>query len=248
MRRKLVGLGAAVCQSVKKVGYASRTLTFTEKGYAQIEKELLSIVFACTRFDQILVGNNKIIVKTDHRPLIDTFKKPLLKASKRLQLMLIILRRYRLEVNFVKGNDNVVADTLSMAPISVTKNREHYDHEIYEIIKEEMLRNEIEKIDMKENLNVSTENTRDTSLQQLINYIRYGWPKHYTDVVEPCKIYYKYKDELAIQDNIIYSHDRILIPFDFRQDMINRVHVAHSGIKGTINVDSHCLDLECQHK
>ncbi|KMQ86690.1 gap-pol polyprotein [Lasius niger] len=36
------------------VGYASRTLTQTERNYAQIEKEMLAIVFGCTRFDQVI--------------------------------------------------------------------------------------------------------------------------------------------------------------------------------------------------
>lgn len=48
------GLGVAIFQKDGVVGYASRTLTNTEKNYAQIEKELLAILFACVRFDQLL--------------------------------------------------------------------------------------------------------------------------------------------------------------------------------------------------
>lgn len=110
------GLGVAVYQSKGVVGYASRTLTKTERGYAQIEKELLAIVFACTRFDQLIVGNPKVIVKTDHKPLLNIFAKPLLTAPKRLQHMLLALQRYNLTIQFVKGKDNVVADAISRAP------------------------------------------------------------------------------------------------------------------------------------
>ena len=38
------GLGAVIMQEGKPVGFSSRALTNTEKNYAQIEKELLSIV------------------------------------------------------------------------------------------------------------------------------------------------------------------------------------------------------------
>lgn len=88
------------------IGYASRTLTPTERNYAQIEKELLAILFACMRFDQLIVGNPNTVIKTDHKPLISLFQKPLLSATRRLQHMLLNLQRYRLSLEFVTGKDN----------------------------------------------------------------------------------------------------------------------------------------------
>ena len=41
------GLGACLVQRGKPVGYASCSLSPTERNYVQIEKELLAIVFAC---------------------------------------------------------------------------------------------------------------------------------------------------------------------------------------------------------
>jgi hypothetical protein len=50
------GLGAALLQDGQPVAFASRTLTPTERGYAQIEKECLAIVFSCDRFNQYIYG------------------------------------------------------------------------------------------------------------------------------------------------------------------------------------------------
>ena len=48
------GLGAALLQGGQPVSFASRALTETEQQYAQIEKELLAVVFALHRFDQYI--------------------------------------------------------------------------------------------------------------------------------------------------------------------------------------------------
>ncbi|KAL7832506.1 hypothetical protein SRHO_G00295240 [Serrasalmus rhombeus] len=62
------GLGAACMQNGRPVAFASRVLTDTETRYAQIEKELLAVVFACTKFRDYIYGK-PTIVETDHQPL-----------------------------------------------------------------------------------------------------------------------------------------------------------------------------------
>ena len=61
-----------------------RPIAFTFKAmnmccYAQIEKELLAVVFACKRFHQYVFGK-PIIIVSDHKPLDSIFRKPLLQA------------------------------------------------------------------------------------------------------------------------------------------------------------------------
>lgn len=56
------GLGSCLLQKGHPMIYASRSLTNAEQNYAQIEKELLAIVFACEQFHQFVYGND-ILVK-----------------------------------------------------------------------------------------------------------------------------------------------------------------------------------------
>lgn len=62
------GLGAALMQKGQPIAYASRALTETEKGYAQIEKELLAVLFGTERFHQFTYGR-PVEVQSDHKPL-----------------------------------------------------------------------------------------------------------------------------------------------------------------------------------
>ena len=63
------GLGATLMQNGQPVAYASRALTPAKTNYAQIEKELLAIVYACDHFDAYIHGRDAVHVKTDHKPL-----------------------------------------------------------------------------------------------------------------------------------------------------------------------------------
>ena len=84
------GLGACLLQKGKPIAYASRSLSPPECNYAQIEKELLAIVFACSKFHQYIYGFHTK-VQSDHKPLESIMLKALHKVSPRLQRMLLKL-------------------------------------------------------------------------------------------------------------------------------------------------------------
>ena len=111
------GLGAALLQEGQPMAFASRTLTPTERGYAQIEKECLATVFACDRFSQYIFGRESVSVQSDHRPLETIFSKSLTAVPKRLQGMLLRLQKFNLKVGYQKGAEMFLADTLSRAPL-----------------------------------------------------------------------------------------------------------------------------------
>lgn len=233
------GLGVAVFQSDGVIGYASRTLTATERNYAQIEKELLAILFACVRFDQLIVGNPRTIVKTDHKPLIAVFRKPLLSAPRRLQHMLLSLQRYNLELQFVTGKDNVVADAISRAPFDGNYPEDRFDkRNIYHIF------SEIAGMNMSGYLSITDERLNDIiaetavdpSMQLIIGYINEGWPNSVDKVPDSVKLYFKYRNELSTQDGIVFRTDRIVVPHSLRKKLTENVHLSHNGIEATLKL------------
>ena len=79
-------LGAVLTQEGKPIHYASRALSKAERNYAQLEKELLAIVFACERFDQYVYGRS-VTVESDHKPLEQIATIPFQEIPRRLQRM-----------------------------------------------------------------------------------------------------------------------------------------------------------------
>ena len=119
------GLGAVLFQDGKPLGYASRALSATECEYAQIEKECLAIVFSLERFHQYTFGR-KTIIHSDHKSLEMIVRKPLHKAPKRLQGMILRVIQYDIEVVYKKDKEMYIADSLSRAYLP--EDIHHRDH------------------------------------------------------------------------------------------------------------------------
>ena len=62
------GLGAALLQNNKPVAFVSKSLTLAEQRYANIEHEMLAVVFGCQRFHTHVYGR-PFTIETDHKPL-----------------------------------------------------------------------------------------------------------------------------------------------------------------------------------
>ena len=106
------GLGAALLQDKKPIAFASKALTDTESRYANIEGELLAVVYGCERFHTYLYGRS-FIAESDHKPLKAIQLKNLMSAPPRLQRMLLRLQPYDVTIKYRPGKQVLVADALS---------------------------------------------------------------------------------------------------------------------------------------
>jgi hypothetical protein len=102
------GIGAVLEQlqeddNWKPVYFCSKSLSPTERGYAQIEKEALAITWACERLEQYLLGA-KFIVQTDHKPLTVILKtREVNKLTNRLQRFRMRLLKFNFDICYVPG-------------------------------------------------------------------------------------------------------------------------------------------------
>ena len=109
-------LDAVLFQDERPIAYASRMLTDAQTRYAQVEKEMLAISFGLTRFHHYTYGRDVHVI-TDHKPLESIVKKPLSRAPKRLQNLLLKVQYYTYDLQYRDGKSIPVADALSRAPL-----------------------------------------------------------------------------------------------------------------------------------
>jgi RNase H-like domain found in reverse transcriptase/Reverse transcriptase (RNA-dependent DNA polymerase)/Integrase zinc binding domain len=238
------GLGAALLQRGQPVAFASRALTQTEKQYAQIEKECLAIVFGCERFDSYIRGRERITIESDHKPLETIFKKSLLQAPKRLQRMLLRLQRYNITVTYKKGVEMYLADTLSRAFPPEGLDEQILDQEVYGVreSRETQFSKELAAINQASNIGVSDKTIQmirdntltDEALQDLSRFIQAGWPDTKEEVTETVKEYWQYRDELGIQNGVLFKGTKVIVPQKMKPDMLTKIHAAHSGIEASL--------------
>ena len=117
------GLGAVLLQKqdsgeLQPVAFISRSMTPTEKRYAQIEKEALAFTWACERLSDYLVGL-QFHIQTDHKPLVPLFStKHLEELPLRVQRFRMRMMRFLFTISHVPGKDLKIADILSRAPVA----------------------------------------------------------------------------------------------------------------------------------
>lgn len=221
------GIGACILQRGRPVAYASKSLSATQKGYAQIEKETLAIVFGCQRFHQYLYGR-PFVVESDHKPLESIFQKPLNKSPLRLQRLRITLQNYDFCVRFKRGALLYIPDTLSRAS---------YNDRNFDIIE-----NDIEaQIGLISKGDISPEKLKkliqetdnDEVMQLLKTQIRAGWPESRSEIQDDLKIFWNVREELTIINGVVVKGCQLVIPKSMRADIMEKLHYNHLGIEKT---------------
>ncbi|XP_003729725.2 uncharacterized protein K02A2.6-like [Strongylocentrotus purpuratus] len=218
------GLGAVMLQDGQPIAYASRMLSDPETRYSVIEKEMLAIVFALEKWNQFTFGR-KTTVYSDHKPLECIVKKALDKAPKRLQGMLLRAMAYDVEVKYLQGKDNILADALSRASLPYESGQ--HDLEVVNAVK--LLSLPDDKI-----AEIKRQTTQDPTLSQLKDTILDGWPDNKTKLPLSLTPYFSFRDELSVTDDLIFKGERLVIPKQMRRQIKEELHIGHNGVEGTL--------------
>ena len=69
----------------------------------------------------------------------------------------------------------------------------------------------------------------DTTSQVVMDYVLQGWPSDKDHVDECAREYWNYKEELSVEDRLLFKSDRLVVPKTMRPDVLNDLHGAHLG-------------------
>ena len=182
-----------------------------------IEKEMQAIVFSTQKFREYILGK-PVVVQTDHKPLETILRKPMVTAPLRLQAMILKVSGYDLQVEYLPGKKQMLADTLSRASLDEMPPED-----------DELQVNMVERISITEAKYAQLQQSTANELHKLYSMIQSGWPETKHEVPYSIRQYWDTRDELAVLDGVIYRGMRIVVPPTMRPAMLEIIHETHLG-------------------
>ena len=113
-------------------------------------------------------------------------------------------------MTYKTGKKMFLADTLSRAYITVPSQQEEFER--INVITLLPIRKEL-----LDKLKKATE--EDVNLQKLKEAVLNGWPTEKSSLPPELTPFYSFRDELTVQDQLIFKRDRVVIPASRRSEM-----------------------------
>ena len=164
-------------------------------------------------------------VQTDHKPLISVWKKSIVCNSPRLQRLLLRLTQYDVNIEYLKGKDNVVADALSRVSPQPTP-KEGEDEE--DFIPVHMLTEEI-PADSARIGDFRRATAEDTISGLLMQVVANGWPKLKKDCHQLLVDYWTYREDISAENDLLFKGHRLVAPEKLRSRVLQTIHEGHFG-------------------
>ena len=207
------------CPTNNITGHVRRTGGSVED--RNIEREMLGVVYALTKFHQYTYGRH-ITVITDHKPLESLRKKNINDCPARLQRMFLRIQAYDYTIVYRAGSKIPIPDCLSRC-ISSRAGRHLPGMNVQ--VNNISLTHASKLDEVREHLQ------KDDDLLQLRDMTLSGWPSDRSHVPASLLAYWPYKDELAYYSGVLLKGSRIIIPSSLRSAVLKDIHRGHLGIE-----------------
>lgn len=209
----------------RAVAYIIRSLNEAERRYANIEREALGIVWACSKLSDYILGTS-FYIETDHKPLVQIFNaKNIDELPPRLQKFKLSMCRFDYTVFYTPGKQLVTADTLSRSPLSTT-GPEKFDEET--VVHVQAIVNQLPITDARL-AEVFAQQQTDDSCKSIQTYIQTEWPPK-ERLSEELQKFSTHQEDITTVNGLLLFKSRVIIPRSMRSYILERLHEGHFGI------------------
>ena len=134
--------------------------------------------------------------------------------------MILNVRGYDVEIRYIPGSKQILADTLSRASVH---NDSGADEEFKAI-------NLVLSVSEERYEEFQKETKIDPELQAVLAMVKNGWPDTKGQVPIEARPYWTFRDEVAIAEELLFKGTRLIVPKFLRPEMLSQIHKSHLGI------------------
>ena len=184
------------------------------------------MVFALERLNHYTFGRT-ITVQSDHQLLQSIWKKSIVSASPRLQRLLLTLAHYDINIEFLQGKENVIADALSGVCPLQSNNSKIKDSNIDVIPVHHITQSSpVGKARLQE-LRLATQS--DPTLCSLTKTVHEGWPQSKKDSPKQLLDFWSFRQGISEEDGLLYKNQRLIVPHSERLETLKVLHLGHQA-------------------
>ena len=81
---------------------------------------------------------------------------------------------------------------------------------------------------------IRQETAKDPVLTALQTVVTSGWPSERKEAPEKLRVYWNFRDELSVYDDVLYKSHQVIVPASLRPEMLRKIHKAHQGADSNI--------------
>ena len=239
----------------------SRFTTPAESRYAPVEGEALAVVYALHQTRYYILGCSKLIVTTDHKPLVQILNDRSLNdiTNRRLLNLKEKTLAYSFTIQHVSGAKNKGPDAVSRYPLFNPSDKSEEENFADDI---GVHTSAVNTLYAASNLisweMVKDATAQDETLKHLKEVVAAGMPE-LKDLRQDIRAYHRYSSHLYEVDGVVMMNNRIVIPTALREQLLQSLHAAHQGIGAmcqraadsifwpNISIDITRVRNECEH-
>ena len=205
----------------------SRFLSRTESRYAAIEGEALAIVWGLEQTKYFTQGCDKLLVVTDHKPLVKVFGDRTLDEVTNTRLFRLKQRTmlWNFSIEYMPGITNKAADAASRYPVQSMEAAAFSCGDLSEQLTVASICRETSAV-----TSISWDAiVRKTDADKVLVELKKAINENFCGVYSCISEYTRFKDCLFIQDGAVMYKDRVIIPTELRPAVLETLHAAHQG-------------------